>query len=63
MCGFTLEFTFSDNAFVSIEGQNVRYWIGEGLPTFRGTLDHFAELFPERIKELMAHKVIKKLTK
>ena len=61
MTGFTLEFTFKDNSLIVIEGQSVRYWIGEGLPTFRGSLDEFAARYPEKIAELVKHKVLRKL--
>jgi len=63
MAGFILEFTFDDNSMITIEGQNVRYWIGEGLPAFYGTIDEFAENYPEHIKELINYKILKVLSK
>ena len=59
MAGFTLEYTFKDDAFMELDGQNVKFWIGSGLPTYEGDLDGFAELYPERIAYLVKRGVLR----
>ena len=54
-----LEFTFKDNAYAELSGDNIKFWEGTGLPTYEGGLDGFDELFPDRIAELLKNKIIR----
>lgn len=59
MAYMILEFTFKDSAFAEIQGSDIKYWIGSGLPDYTGPLDGFAELFPKHMAELIAKKAVK----
>jgi hypothetical protein len=52
-----LDVELPGNRAVSLEGGWVTYWIGEGLPTYKGPID---ELPKEVIRELLDLKVIRK---
>lgn len=54
-----MEVELPGNCAAVLEGRMVKYWIGEGLPVFMGTLDEFSEFFPEEFKKLVNIKVIK----
>jgi hypothetical protein len=55
----TLEYTFADNAFAELTGQNVKFWLGTGLPDYEGSLLGFSVKFPEYFNQLIAKKIIK----
>lgn len=42
-------------------GADVKYWAGEGLPTFEGGLEGFAEAYPEVMEELLACGAVRKV--
>ena len=49
----TFTYDFRDGSYFEIEGKQVRFWLGEGLPNYKGELDGFAELYPIYVKELV----------
>lgn len=55
-----LEFETKAGGLVVIEGSAVKYWEGEGLPTFEGDLEGLAEMFPTVMKELLAKGIVKR---
>lgn len=59
MSYMTLEYTFADNAFVELVGQNVKFWIGTGLPNYEGSLAGFLAEFPEYFQQIVDNKLIK----
>ena len=54
-----LEFNFKDKAFAEIQGNNIKFWASEGLPSYEGSLDGFAEPFPLHMAELITNKAVK----
>lgn len=46
-------YDFKDGAYYSIEEGQVTFWLGEGLPNFKGKLSDFAEAFPIYTLELL----------
>ena len=54
-----MEVELPGNCEAVLEGSMIKYWIGEGLPVFMGTLDEFSEFFPEEFQKLLTAKVIK----
>ena len=55
----TLEYTFKDNAYAELYGDNIKYWIGTGLPDFEGSIDAFKTVYPEHFQQLLNARVIK----
>lgn len=58
MAGIILEFTFLDGGLIVLEGKNVKFWKGMGLPDFEGDFEGFAIVYPEKTLELLRAKVI-----
>jgi hypothetical protein len=56
---FRFEIKLEDNGLAILEGSSVKYWAGQGLPTYEGGLDGLAILFPKVIKQLLATGLIK----
>lgn len=44
---------------VSLTGNRIKIWDGEGLPVFSGTLEDANRLYPSLIKNLILTKAIK----
>jgi hypothetical protein len=59
MAGFIIEYTDSKNGYTEIEEGYVKYWQGEGLITYEGSLTDFAQYKPEVISEMILKKIIK----
>lgn len=57
--GLILEYEFKDGALVALEGDDAKFWAGSGLPDYDGGLDGFAVLYPDRMAELIARKIIR----
>lgn len=55
----TLEVSLANNGFAELTGSNIKYWAGEGLPTFEGPLDGFEVAFPDVMVELIERKAVK----
>lgn len=53
-----LEYEFSDGAAAQLEGPNIKYWAGEGLPVYEGSLEGFAEAYPAQFAELLRKGII-----
>lgn len=61
MTGFTLEYTFPDDALLIMEpNQTVKYWAGMGPPTYEGSLEGFALLFAKRMEYMLERKIFKR---
>jgi len=58
MAVFILNYEFKDGGYAELDGQDVKYWAGEGLVTYEGGLDGFAELYPRCIDELITKKLL-----
>lgn len=58
MPGFILEYTTKNGGFVVINGDDVKYWEGTGLPTYEGGSAGFHTMYPEVVAELMKRKLI-----
>lgn len=56
---FILAYTFKDNSEIEIDGQNIKFWISEGLPDYEGSLDGWTELFPLHLKELLKKGILR----
>ena len=56
-----ISYTFTDNSYVQIVGQSVKYWQGYGLPDYDGCLDGFAELHPTYVLALVQARVLKQI--
>ena len=54
-----MEVELPGNCAAVLEGSMIKYWIGEGLPVFIGTLDEFSEFYPEEFQKLVNIKAIK----
>jgi len=50
---------FADNAYADLAGQDIKFWAGEGLPTYEGGLDGFAECYPDHFAELLRKGIVK----
>ncbi len=48
-----------DNGFCEIIGTQVKYWAGEGLPTFEGSLDAMKEVHPVEFSYLIKRKAVR----
>lgn len=48
-----LEVQLENNGFAELCGKRIKYWSGEGLPTFEGELDEFAVAYPVALEELV----------
>lgn len=57
-----LSYLFVDNAFCDIEGSYITYWEGYGLPEFKGELDQFKIMYPEKFQVLLDEKAIKAIS-
>ena len=42
-------------------GADIKYWAGEGLPTFEGPLNGFAEAYPAVMEELLDRGAVRKV--
>lgn len=58
MAGMIIEFEFKDHALVVLEGSTAKFWLGEGLPTWEGPLDGFANEYPDRIAVLLKEGIV-----
>ena len=57
MSAMILDVELPGNRAVALEGDRVTFWIGEGLPTYKGPIDGLPK---EVIRELLELKVIRK---
>lgn len=55
----TICHTFTDNAYAELTGPDVKFWEGQGLPTYEGGLDGFEVCYPARMAELIRRKLVK----
>lgn len=58
MPGFTLEFTTKNDGLVVINGDDVKYWEGTGLPTYEGSAEGFDKLFPKVVDEMVKRGIV-----
>lgn len=63
MTGFILEVDLPDGDAVCIDGDNVKYWAGFGLPTYEGGMEGFATLYPQVIEYLLKRRLIRAFLK
>lgn len=54
-----MEVELPNNCAAVLEGSRIKYWIGEGLPVFTGTLTEFQDVYPKAFQEMLDLKVIK----
>ena len=54
-----VEFTFKDNAYAELCGDNIKFWFGTGLPDYEGSLENFKLFDLEHFQQLLKHKVIR----
>lgn len=62
MSGFILEYETKAGGLVVMEGDSMKYWAGTGLPTYEGGSEGFEELYPEVVEEMVARKIIKRVS-
>jgi hypothetical protein len=55
----TLEYTFKDNSYAELCGDNIKFWQGTGLPDYEGSLAGFELEFPKHFQQLLINKAIK----
>lgn len=61
MTGFIFNYTFKDNSYLEItSADQIKYWEGEGLCSFEGTLDAWAGTYPTHMAVLIERKILKK---
>ena len=54
MARFTFSYTFADHSFLEEqENHTYKYWEGVGLPSYEGSLEGFAEKYPEQMLHLL----------
>jgi hypothetical protein len=58
MSGFILEYTTKSGGFVEVAGDNVKYWVGTGLPDYEGSTEGFTEMYPAVVSEMINKGVI-----
>ncbi len=49
----TFHYTFNDNSYAEFYQDMVKFWEGEGLPNYEGTIDGFTEKYPTQLQELL----------
>ena len=62
MSGFTIEYQTKKNGLVIIECGNVKYWEGEGLPTYEGGLEGFETMYPSVVNELLEKGILRRVS-
>jgi len=58
MVGFVIEYTTKNGGLVVIDGTNVKYWEGTGLPTYEGGTEGFDELYPQIVDEMEKRRIV-----
>ena len=51
-------FTFKDDAYAELCGDNIRFWYGEGLPDYEGSLEGFKLFNLKYFQQLLTNKVV-----
>lgn len=61
MSAFVLEYGTESGGHVSadLDIDVVKYWAGEGLPTFEGPLDGFAVMYPAVVAEMVRNSALR----
>ena len=59
MAYMTLQCELRANSYIELTGQDVKLWVGEGLPTYEGPIDGLEEYYPAVFAELIERKLIK----
>lgn len=49
-----IEIELRDGGCVQLEGDTLKYWAGEGLPNYEGSIAGFAFAYPEVFSRLLA---------
>jgi len=49
----SMQVSLAKNGLAELCGKRIKYWEGEGLPTFEGELDEFADAHPAVMEELL----------
>jgi len=60
MAGMIMCVELAKNGFAELEGRNIKYWAGEGLPVFEGGLEGFATAYPQVMQELVDCNAVRK---
>ena len=55
----TICHTFADNAYAELTGPDIKFWAGQGLPTYEGGLDGFEECHPDYFAMLIERNLVK----
>jgi hypothetical protein len=55
----TLCHTFADSSYAELRGPDIKFWEGEGLPSYEGGLDGFAECYPQVFATMLALKLVR----
>lgn len=61
MAGMILNVNLTRNGYAELEGRKIKYWAGEGLPTFEGELNEFASAYPAVMEELLDCGAVRRL--
>jgi hypothetical protein len=54
-----LEYEFADGSYAELSGDNIKFWLGYGLPDYEGSLIGFELEFPEYFQQLVTNKAIR----
>lgn len=58
MSGFTINFTFKDNAYCEMYNGTIKFWAGYGIPDYEGGFEGFDMLYPKYMQELIDNGII-----
>lgn len=56
--GFIFNYTFKDNAYAEFSQNGVKFWAGEGLPAYEGSMEGWVTEYPEYVKVLVKAKIL-----
>ena len=54
-----MQIELDNNGLAELCGPDIKYWAGEGLPTYEGSLDGFAKEHPAVMQELLDMNAVK----
>ena len=55
----SMQIELDNNGLAELCGPDIKYWAGEGLPTYEGSLDGFAKEHPAVMQELLDMNAVK----
>ena len=59
MAYMLLDVEFTTGEAATLEGPNIKFWAGCGLPSYEGSLEGFAKLYPSQLAELLKRGLVK----